>query len=412
MIKPIIYTICITITLFFSNHANATVRDGHIEDVLSRIAIPIIKEAKLSKDAVKLFIVPESSPNAFVSEGQNIFVSTGLIAHSQNALLTAGVLAHEMGHISGGHLAQKSKSMKKANMASIATLLSGIAIGLAADSPEAGMAALQIGSDSNLKNFLSYNRSQESAADAVAIRIMNKIGIPSKPLIEFLKSLRSNEKMFYNEIPKYYSTHPVTGSRIDFLNNNATTTKNSAFTNDLLIDYSFAHAKVIGFTHPIHNNLRIYKSNNDEISKFILAITHFRQGKLSESVMLIESLKKLKPQYKEEILGQIYYSFGDFKKSEKHYSNLYKSSPSSTTASLEYAASLLKTNQFKKAINILNNLLSINPDATEAYPLLASAHSKIGNINLMHKYNCLYYKEFDKDESIKHCNAAHKNKEK
>ena len=54
--------------------------------------------------AVKMYIVNDTSLNAFVAEGQNIFVNAGLFIELQSPNELTGVLAHETGLMAGGHL--------------------------------------------------------------------------------------------------------------------------------------------------------------------------------------------------------------------------------------------------------------------------------------------------------------------
>ena len=55
------------------------IRDTEVERVVRVYLDPLLLAAGLSPDAVRLFIVNEQSINAFVAEGQNMFIHTGLI---------------------------------------------------------------------------------------------------------------------------------------------------------------------------------------------------------------------------------------------------------------------------------------------------------------------------------------------
>ena len=397
--------------LAVSHVALASVRDFHIEDVINKISSPIFKNLGISDDSVSMYIIVDDSPNAFVMEGQNIFITTGLLADNSDAMAIAGVIAHEAGHIVGGHLIQRNISIKNMQMANILTLLSGAALGVASGSAEAGVAALQVGSDMGLRNFLSYSRAQESAADAVALRVLNNIGVETNSLVGFLKSLSSNEKLFYNEVPQYYSTHPVTSSRIEFLQHNSNPKEASVYSSSLKKDYEFASAKVLAFTSPIPDLLALYSGKDDEISKFILAIASFRQGKLHESTSLIKALNELAPDYKNELLGQIYYSFGNFKEAFLYYEKLYSGHKSFPTVIIQYVSTLMKLGKLQDAKNILAKEFLKNPSGPEVNALLAQIYSELGDKNMMHYHNCIYYGIIGDDRfASKHCNAIDKSK--
>src|SRR5690242_18068391 len=55
------------------------VRDTEIERMLRSYEEPILHAAGLEPAAVKMYLVQDSSINAFAAEGQNIFVNTGLL---------------------------------------------------------------------------------------------------------------------------------------------------------------------------------------------------------------------------------------------------------------------------------------------------------------------------------------------
>src|SRR5262249_21604170 len=55
------------------------IRDTEIERVLRVYLDPILLSAGLQPEAVHLYIVNDQSVNAFVAEGQNMFIHTGLL---------------------------------------------------------------------------------------------------------------------------------------------------------------------------------------------------------------------------------------------------------------------------------------------------------------------------------------------
>ena len=59
---------------------------------------PIVVAAGLRPEAVHLYIVNDPSINAFVAEGQNIFLHTGLLMTLETPTQIMGVMAHETGH--------------------------------------------------------------------------------------------------------------------------------------------------------------------------------------------------------------------------------------------------------------------------------------------------------------------------
>src|SRR5690606_13026119 len=113
--------------------------------------------------------------NAFVTNGQKIFVHTGLIVEADDASGLIGVIAHEAGHIKGAHLIQRGQNVKEANYGSIAAYVLGLGSILAGAPPEAGMAIGSAGQNIATRNYLSYSRDYENSADSVALNVLKEI---------------------------------------------------------------------------------------------------------------------------------------------------------------------------------------------------------------------------------------------
>lgn len=76
--------------------------DEETELFLAEILQPIYKAAGIRFYRNSVFIVEDNSLNAFVGDGNNMFVHTGTIMNADNYNQLSGVLAHETGHIQGG----------------------------------------------------------------------------------------------------------------------------------------------------------------------------------------------------------------------------------------------------------------------------------------------------------------------
>ena len=101
------YLLCIVvICLFFLKNIAYTkyIRDTEIENILYAWTKPILNIAGLEENNLKIHIVADKSINAFVTNGQNMFLNTGLIIKAGSASGLIGVIAHEIGHIKAGHI--------------------------------------------------------------------------------------------------------------------------------------------------------------------------------------------------------------------------------------------------------------------------------------------------------------------
>jgi predicted Zn-dependent protease len=93
---------------------------------------------------VKIHLVNDPNLNAFVANGQQMFVHTGLITTVDTPSELIGVIAHETGHMSGGHLVKRREEFESMSMPVIASMILGVGA-IAAGQGDAGMALIMGG---------------------------------------------------------------------------------------------------------------------------------------------------------------------------------------------------------------------------------------------------------------------------
>src|SRR3712207_5064011 len=86
---------------------------------------PIFRAAGMKGNAAKIILVNDRSFNAFVANGQKIFINVGALMDAETPNEIIGVLAHETGHIQGGHLARLRQELSKAKVLSVIGMLAG-----------------------------------------------------------------------------------------------------------------------------------------------------------------------------------------------------------------------------------------------------------------------------------------------
>src|SRR5260370_10171733 len=90
------------------------IRDTETEQLLREYTRPILRTAGLEKHNIQVVIINENAFNAFVADGNRIFVNYGAIMQSETPNQIIGVLAHETGHLAGGHLAKMRQQLPQA----------------------------------------------------------------------------------------------------------------------------------------------------------------------------------------------------------------------------------------------------------------------------------------------------------
>jgi predicted Zn-dependent protease len=168
-----------SLTVPSAANAAGLIRDAETEALIRQYAKPILRAAGLGAQNVKIHIVNDRNFNAFVVDGQNMFMHAGtlMIADTPNQVI--GVIAHETGHITGGHLARLRNQVSKAQSTALMLQLLGLAAmagGAIAGAPGAaqvGMGAAMGGTDATMRTLLAYRQTEESSADQAAMKFLD-----------------------------------------------------------------------------------------------------------------------------------------------------------------------------------------------------------------------------------------------
>lgn len=309
--------------LFFSNilHSNQ-IFDYETEIFINKL-LHNIKEANKFKKNIKIHIIRDDNPNAFVVPNNKLIISSGLIQQSPDYVSLLAVLAHEVGHLQYFHLEKRVDSLEQFSKLNLLTSLAVITGSILADEPQ--MLGGAIASQANINNFyLSFSREQEREADLYSIDTLQKLKLPSDSIKDLLKILEENalSKGFDEEYQKF-STHPIFKERYQIIENNSKTKK---FDYDIIIqdEFEFIKAKFLGF----NDKTELGKLKNDH-KIYFESIKSSKSGDLETSLKKINLLIKRYPDYifLLETKGDILRSHGFIKESLKFYQIVLKNYP-------------------------------------------------------------------------------------
>jgi predicted Zn-dependent protease len=291
--------------------AQSILRDAETEALLKDMAKPLITAAGLNPNHVDIVLVNDSSVNAFVAGGQAVYVNSGLINQADTAAEVQGVIAHELGHVTGGH-AVLNQGARPATNNSILSLLLGAAAA-AAGGGEAALGVIMAGQQAAMGKYLAYNRSQEASADAAGAQYLSTAGISGRGSVEFFKKLQ-NLEFRYGYRPQsgdeFYSTHPLTGDRIQTLQD--VYEKDPAWTrpDDPKIQQRFIRikAKLFGYLAEPRDVFRVYPETDNSVpAHYARAYAYHRQSQLDRARAETDALLKVDANdpYFLELEGQI-----------------------------------------------------------------------------------------------------------
>ncbi|WP_426166151.1 M48 family metalloprotease [Sandarakinorhabdus sp. DWP1-3-1] len=290
--------------------AQSILRDAETEAFFRDISRDMIVAAGLDPKSVQIILVGDSSINAFVTGGQNIFIHSGLISRAESVNDLQGVIAHEIGHISGGHSVRFNEGAGPATNISLLSLV-GAAAAIAVGAGEAGMAILGLGTAVAQGKFLSFTRDQESRADQAGAVYLSKAHLSGRGSIAFFKRLQGEEYRY--AVPQdneYNRTHPLSSTRI--ANLEAVYKADPAWSTpaDPALENRFKRvkAKLIGFVDEPQQVLRLYpESDQSAPGRYARAYAWHRSAYPDQAVGEVDKLLKTAPgdPFYLELKGQI-----------------------------------------------------------------------------------------------------------
>ena len=171
-----------------------------------RVGGPLVQAAGLGGRSWEYAVFPEESPNAFTLPSGQIGVTTGLLNLVRNDDQLASVIGHEIGHIVGGHAAERASSQALTS------------VGLAAAQGVAGRYGDAVGAYGGLAAqygvLLPYSRRDELEADRLGVDYMAAAGFRPSEAVALWRLMAAQRQ---TATPQFASTHPSDDTRIQAL---------------------------------------------------------------------------------------------------------------------------------------------------------------------------------------------------
>ncbi len=387
--KTVIGLICSVLlqSAFLSDASAASISlisDEETEQFLARQLRPVFKAADIPFNRNNIYIVNDDSLNAFVGDGNNMFVHTGTLMKANDENEIAGVLAHETGHIMGGHILRQKIKLQNMQQISLASMLAAGAAAAATGRADAAIAIMMGTQSSMLNAMLAYQVEEERSADESAVKLLQKTEQSPAGMRNFMKKIdRQNRLNGIAENP-YFRTHPVTAERISFLNN---AVRQSPFPAPAQPSNEFLRikAKLSAFMEEPRKVLQKYPpSDKSTPARYAQAIVFFRMLKLNQSLKILNELIAEEPEnpYFHELKGQIFMETGKIKPARTEYQKALSLLPNSALFQINLAQAVLEDNpnrnELEHTAEILNKSLLQRPD-TYGWLLLSRAYGGLND---------------------------------
>ena len=371
------------------------IRDAEIEQLLREYATPVLTAAGLKSGAVKIILVGDRSFNAFVANGQKIFVNVGALMEAKTPNETIGVLAHETGHIAGGHLARMRAELDKAQIIAIAGMLLGgaaAATTLRKNSPvgsdDAGVWGAILGPQELVRrSLLSYQRAEEAAADSAAVTYLDKTGQSAKGMLTTFEKFANDALFKSSSIDPYVQSHPMPAERISNLEQTAKKSPNFGRLDSpaLQARHDLMRAKLFGFiTQPGEVARRYPASDNSLAARYARAISGYKYGNIDNALAQIDGLIAAQPgnAFFQELKGQALLESGRAAQAVAPLRRAVAMAPGGQPIRVMLGHALVETNtpaNTDEAISVLANATQRDEDSADAYQFLAMAWNRKGN---------------------------------
>lgn len=362
------------------------VRDAEIEALIRDYTGPIFRAGGLQKGYVEVFLLNRLDFNAFVT-GKRMFIHTGAIMQSETPNEIIGVLAHETGHIIGGHLTRLRQRLERAQVLSVLGLLAaGGAV--AGGSGQAG-AALALGSASAVqRDLLSYQRSEEMAADRSGLTLLDKTKQSGVGMLTTFKRLGQNPLFSSGRLDPYALSHPLPRERIGLLQ---TSVQASPYYGrkdppDLQLRHDMARAKIAAYAggaSMVRNILG--KKLAGPAGTYGIAISHFLRGTPSKGLALMDRLIAQQPNnpYFHEMKGEILLRSGKASQAATSFRKAVSlEGGKSGLLRIQLGHALLETNNaanLDAAIKVLKEGIARDRYSSNGFGYLARAHARKGD---------------------------------
>lgn len=377
------------------------IRDAETEQLLRDYVTPVFRAAGINSNAAKVILVGDRGFNAFVANGQKIFVNTGALMEAKTPNEIIGVLAHESGHIAGGHLVRLHQELARAQIMSIAGMLASAGAVAAqmktsrgghregqVGMDQAGMAGIMLGPQELIRrSLLAYQRTEEQAADRAAVKYLTATGQSAKGMLTTFERFANDALFKTSSIDPYVLSHPLPAERISSLQQAAAQSPYFE-TKDppaLQARHDMMRAKLFGFMGDQAEIARRYPiSDNSLPARYARAISNYRFGRLGEALQAIDGLIATQPAnpYFQELKGQVLMESGRAQAGLPYLRKAASMAPNATPIAVLLGHALVGAGgdaNNREAIRILAKATQRDPDSSEGFQYLAMAYDAVGD---------------------------------
>lgn len=386
------------------------IRDAEVEATIRSFAAPLFAAASLDPAAISVHLVNDRSLNAFVANGLNMYLNTGLLMRSDDAGQVIGVIAHETGHIQGGHLAQMREQISQSMVPMILEMLAtfgAAGAGMRPGNPNDWGGVRGGGGPSVTERFLlRYSRGMENQADQAAITLLERTGQSPRGLKEFLDILADQELLQVGRQDPYVRTHPVTRERVEFLRAHLAKSRvaNTPTSPALEERHARMRGKLRGFLEPGRVNTT-YKPGDESLeARYARAIAAYKTLAFADSARMLDALIRERPDdpFFIETRAQFQLEQGKAEEARVLYARAAALAPNEPLVVQALGSAELQAGATKAAIATLERARRMQPQDADTWRLLAQAYGRDNQVGLADYAQAEHYARLGRRDDAAH----------
>ena len=372
------------------------VDDPEVNDYLAQLGRRLVEASANPTGEFHFFAIRDNTVNAFAMFGGYIGVNTGTVLTAQSESELAGVLAHEIAHVTQDHLARQIAKEKQNTIPSLIAMAIGVLAARSNTSVAAGaITSVQAGM---IQAQLAYSRDFEREADRVGFQSLEKAGFDVHGMGDFFERLQKAGRLYENNAPVYFRSHPLTVERLSDMQNRA---QNSPYRQVVSgLDFHLVRAKLRAqagqpkdVIAEFERSLQEKKYSSEAAIRYGLAYALLRAHDVAGARRASAPLSAL--QGESPILAGLTASIreqsGDFAGAHELYRQALLRFPQAKSLVYGYADSLYAAGSYQQALVFLEGQLVRNQSDFRLFGLQAKTYAALGKRVQQRRSQAEYY---------------------
>jgi predicted Zn-dependent protease len=376
---------------------NQLLEDPELADYMQQLGSRLSAQTRADGDNYQYFVVREPVINAFALPGGFIGVNSGLILLTDSESELASVLAHETAHVRQRHIARAIQAQSRASLATMATLLAAVLVGVAGGNGQAMMGGIAMGQGLAMQQMMNFTRSEEAEADRIGISYLASAGFNTAAMPAFFEEMGRREGVSDNGPLDILRSHPVTHERIAETRARAAQYAGSKVTESNLYRWMRERLRVAIADPSV--DMRVYYDRLrdsrplSDAERYGEALAQLRANQPGPAVATLRSLQTTYPELTAlyGALGEALMASGQPEEARATFERALQLFPRNAPITLHYADMLMASNGAKQAYDLLLDLFNNVMPTPAQIRLTAQAASAAGSEGDAYYYMAEYH---------------------